>query len=270
MFTKAARMIRRTVPARFRPIGYLTHLAREGSQHRVAAGPFVGMEYVKSSFGSAYIPKILGIYEKELNACVETACATRPGLIVDIGAAEGYYAVGFARRNPQARVVAFEAEEIGRKLLSEMVTRNGVADQVEIRGLAKPPDLQAVLSDAVRPLVVCDTEGHEEVLLDPASVPGLHGARILVELHDFIKPGIGPEIEGRFAGTHRVTRIWQEPRSASDFPYRTWFTRLLPRSYLEWSVSEWRPVRMSWLWMEPLAAARSEPVVPGTLQQIPR
>ena len=251
MASKVAEFIRRIIPARFRPIGYLTHLALKGSRHRVAAGPFAGMEYVESSNGSAFIPKILGIYERELTPSIEAACADRPDRIVDLGAAEGYYAVGLARRNPQAHVIAFEMEENGRKLLTEMVARNDLADRVEIRGLAEPPDLQAALEGAARPLVVCDVEGYEMVLLDPVRVPGLRGARILVELHDFIKRGSGQKIEDRFSGTHRVTRVWGEPRSSDEFPYRTIFTRLMPRAYLDWSVSEWRPELMSWLWMEP-------------------
>ena len=251
MSSKVADLIRRVVPARFRPIGYLTHLAQQGSQFRVAGGPFAGMNYGPSSFGSAYIPKILGIYERELTPCIESSCAVRPDLIVDVGAAEGYYAVGLARRNPQARVIAFEAESRGREFLSDMVHRNDLAGRVEIRGLAEPHDLQAALAGAARPLVVCDVEGHEDSLLDPGAVTALLGATILVELHDFIKRGLGEEIEQRFAASHRVTRIWQEGRSGAEFPYPTMFTRLLPQRYLDWSVSEWRPERMSWLWMEP-------------------
>jgi hypothetical protein len=34
-------------------------------------------------------------------------------------------------------------------------------------------------------------------------------------------------------------------------------TGLLPRSYLNWAVSEWRPTRMSWLWMRPLKQENS-------------
>jgi hypothetical protein len=60
------------------------------------------------------------------------------------------------------------------------------------------------------------------------------------------------ELRRRFCGTHRVEEIRQQPRSAKEFPYRTLGTALLPRSYLEWAVSEWRPSLMSWLWMRPL------------------
>jgi hypothetical protein len=55
----------------------------------------------------------------------------------------------------------------------------------------------------------------------------------------------------RFSATHEVTHILQEDRSRSDFPWRTPGTMLLPRSYVNWAVSEWRPARMAWFWMTP-------------------
>ena len=39
-------------------------------------------------------------------ALVNHACSKNPNLIIDIGAAEGYYAIGLAVRNPSSRVIA--------------------------------------------------------------------------------------------------------------------------------------------------------------------
>src|SRR4029077_5966035 len=100
-------------------------------------------------------------------------------------------------------------------------------------------------------MVVCDVEGYEEHLLDTTTVPSLLTAAILVEMHDFVKPGLTTLLQTRFERTHNIRCILQEPRFRSDFPWRTVITTLLPNSYLDWAVSEWRPVRMSWLWMEP-------------------
>ncbi len=219
---------------------------------RVLAGPFRGMRYIDTSFYSAYIPKLAGLYEKELAMVVETACERRLNPIVDIGAAEGYFAVGFALRNPDAHVIAFEMQEGGRTALNEMITLNDVRERVQVRAKCEPADLQTVLGCAARPLVVCDVEGYELMLLNPAAVPALTNAHILVELHDFIEPGLAETLESRFSGTHRLTRIWQVDRSPDEFPFSTVYTRLLPTSYLAWAVSEWRPERMSWFWMEPI------------------
>ena len=248
-----ASLVRKIVPARYRPIGYLLHLTRTRTDCRVRSGPFAGMRYVADSVGSAYVPKLLGIYESELSLQVESICRRRPTLIIDIGAAEGYYAIGLAIRNPQARVIAFEMESQGQAALREMAALNGVADRVEIRGKCEPQDLAAALGDTPSPIIVCDVEGYEQHLLDLTSAPALARAAILLELHDFIVPGITGQLRERFNGTHRIEHIWQQPRSREQFPWRTLGTTLLPKSYLDWSVSEWRPVRMAWLWMEPHA-----------------
>jgi hypothetical protein len=170
---------------------------------------------------------------------------------VDIGAAEGYYAVGFARRLPRARIIAFEMEPRGQTALHEMALLNSVSDRIEVRGKCEASDLAAVLKQDAGPVVICDVEGYEQCLLDPKTVPALARTTILVELHEFLVPKIAETLTDRFATTHRITRVWQEPRTRAEFPWRTMGTSLLPRSYLDWAVSEWRPARMAWLWMLP-------------------
>lgn len=245
------RFIRWIVPERFRPSGYLTHLAQERTGLTVLQGPFAGMRYVQMAEGSAYIPKLLGIYERELNPQIEALIEKSPKLIVDVGAAEGYYAVGLARRLPQAQIIGYEMQPRGQQAVRELAALSGVHARVDVRGKCEPANLAAALGDESDAVVICDVEGYEEKLLDPFSVPALQRAAILVELHEFIVPEIAEVLKRRFSPTHKMTHIWQEPRSRHEFPWRTFGTAVLPHSYLDWSVSEWRPVRMAWLWMEP-------------------
>jgi hypothetical protein len=249
MNSAIAGLLRRVIPAECRPIGYLESLTRRRTLGRVRTGPFEGMRYGPVSVGSAYIPKLLGIYERELSPLIEQACAKRPCLIVDIGAAEGYYAVGLAMRNPSSRVVAFETEIAGREALHNTAALNGVT--IDIRGKCEAADVEGTLSASTSSLVVCDVEGYEQNLLDPETVPSLSNAAILVEMHDFIVPGLTDLLRSRFEPSHDIRQVLQQPRSRSEFPWGTVFTSLLPASYLDWAVSEWRPVRMSWLWMQP-------------------
>ncbi len=261
-----AALMRSIVPARYRPIGYLTRLVRHRTGGQVQRGPFAGMRYPDRAIHSAYLPKLMGIYERELNHTIEEVCAWQPQVIVDLGAAEGYYAAGLARRNPQAWVIAFEQDEFGRATLERTLKMNGVEKRVRIKGRCGPADLEAALGEppeiepgnsSIRKFLLCDVEGDEQILMDPAAVPSLANSRVLVETHEFVHPGITEALRDRFGGTHRLQQIWQQPRSAEEFPYHTLRTKLLPCSYLEWAVSEWRPCRMSWLWMTP----RTEGVV---------
>jgi hypothetical protein len=211
------------------------------------------MKYVASGIGSVYYPKLLGVYERELHPIIEAIARLGPDRIIDIGAAEGYYAVGLALHNPKAEVVAFEEAPHGQALVREMAGGNGVTDRIRVLGRCEPADLRAELTTARRAVVVCDVEGYETTLLDPAAVPSLATAWVLVELHEFIVAGVGEMIRCRFADSHRITEIAQTHRTRADYPYLPWYTRLLPAAYATYPVNEFRPAQMSWLWLEPHA-----------------
>jgi hypothetical protein len=229
---------------------YMPNWVMRETNCMVRSGPFQGMKYTAKSAGSVLIPKLLGIYERELHPVLEYAISHPFQVIVDIGAAEGYYCVGLARRMPQTRVVAYEMDEAGRQQLKELARLNHVSDQLEIRGLCTMEEMNSVLDASVSTLLICDVEGAEAYLLDSLRVPALVSMHILVELHDFVLGGLSDVMHSRFQATHEIEHIWQEGRSRSDFPYRSFYTRCFP-SYMDIAVSEGRPCRMSWYWMRP-------------------
>ncbi|NJK28216.1 MAG: hypothetical protein HC925_06575 [Coleofasciculaceae cyanobacterium SM2_3_26] len=212
---------------------------------------------MNDSIGSAYIPKLLGIYEKELAPSIERACQLDWQQLIDVGAGEGYYVVGMALRNPTKPIVAFEMDAEGRELLATMAALNGVDHQIEICGKCDVEDLQQVLTGDRTTLLICDVEGYERVLLDPVKIPALAHAFILVELHDFASPGLSDDIYQRFQATHQIQPIQQTPRSSEEFPFTADYPRPLPEVMIEWTVAEWRSPQMSWFWMEPYSHHQS-------------
>src|SRR5579864_2080149 len=218
------------VPMRLQPGPYIAGLAESRTHSIVQAGPFRGMRYVDRSHCSSTIPKWLGIYERELRDCIEEAVTLPFETVVDIGAAEGYYAVGLALRVRHARVIAFEMDPSARELLRKVVALNGVEDRVVVEGVCTRGGLAAILKTSGLTLVVCDAEGAEAILLDPIRVPELEACHILIELHDFVIDGLSEEIRDRFSATHSITHICQEERDRSEFPYRTLYTRIIPSS----------------------------------------
>jgi len=247
------KIMRDLIPDAVRPHRYFAALARERTGQEVISGPFAGMRYVNRSIGSAYVPKLLGIYERELAAVVEEIIASRPTLIVDVGAAEGYYAVGFACRLPESRMIAFETEAAGRDAVTEMAALNDVSDRVTVMGTCDADSLGAVLAGQSNAVVLMDVEGYEDVWLDPEKLSALRSATFLVELHEFSVPGITAAIAARFAETHTLELIWAEDRHRSDFPWQTAITRLLPARYINGAVSEMRPEKMCWYFGRPIA-----------------
>lgn len=227
---------------------------------RVLSGPFRGMRYVHEAVGSSYLPKLLGTYELELHPVVDKLRGMGFGLVVDVGAAEGYYAVGAALLWPSARVVAFEAEATGRLLCGELAARNGARARVEVLGFADLRSFGGVLDRAggAPTLVIMDVEGAEVALLDPAATPALARATILVECHDDEGNPIAETLRARFGATHSVETYASRRRTLADFPLRD-------RPPLGWSVpvmaamAEHRPRRMEWLFMTPRGRVAENP-----------
>lgn len=238
------------------PRAYLRRLVQRRSGLRVLAGPFEGMNYVTESHGAAYIPKIVGCYERELYDVVEEVIAGGHDLMVDVGAAEGYYAVGFAMRC-DTPIIAFEMSPTGRALATEVAEKNGVSGRIDLRGECQNADLEAALSGAQQPFVLVDVEGFEARLLDLQTVPALRRATVLVEIHEPERPGITADLLHRFSDTHEIRVVWDDARSADEYPYQTVFTRMMPERFVRRAVEENRAYKQSWLWMKPRDANAS-------------
>jgi hypothetical protein len=199
-------------------------LAKLDSPGRVSQGPFRGMRYVGLAYCSEVLPKVFGTYERELAPALETICRSDCDRIVDIGAAEGYYAVGMALRNPTARVVAFEINPSARHYLRRLSRRNGVSGRVEIRGECTAESLGEALAGSHRPALICDCEGDEDQVLQPDRIEPLRRAVIVVETHDGLETGAGfldgitRRLRERFAATHEVEVITSQARRRGDLP----------------------------------------------------
>lgn len=219
----------------------------------VQSGPFHGMRYIGRAHCSTLPPKLAGTYEQELHSYLPRLFANRPDVFVDVGAAEGYYAVGALVAGWVGRIVAFEADRAAMASCCELRSTNGIdSAQLDIRGACTPAELQSVLAAAERPAIMMDVEGFEAFLLDPLRVPDLARCPILLEYHDFVLPGLSQEISRRFASTHAITMIHQARRRAEDLVTDDPLLRLLPRAIRRRVLDESRPfTRHGWMWMQP-------------------
>jgi hypothetical protein len=125
----------------------------------VIAGPFQGLKYpFMKSCCSTLLPKLLGTYEAELQPYILRWKSVNFTHIIDIGAAEGYYAVGLARMFPEATVNAYDTSEEAQNLTAELAEANETKPRTTIRGLCT----REVLLDqdfSGKTLIVCDCEG---------------------------------------------------------------------------------------------------------------
>jgi len=226
------------------------------SHGRVRGGPFAGMSYVQGSVGSQYWPKVFGTYECELWPLFFRLFDLHFRAVVDVGAAEGFYAVGCAAKWPNAEITAFESNPQGRELISQMARLNRVADRLQIAGECTPTALQASLNGAAeRPtLCILDVEGAEQNLCDPMQVPSLEYCHLLVETHEFEVLGIRRQLRERFSQTHEIEEILPRARSLADFHDAVPLAlRTLLGQSLVFLVDEWRHPGCTWMFMQPKA-----------------
>ncbi|SLN65674.1 class I SAM-dependent methyltransferase [Roseisalinus antarcticus] len=219
-----------------------TLTARQG--RIVAGGPFAGLNYTVGSAEGALLPRLLGCYEATIAPVIEEIATRNYGLVIDVGAAEGYYAVGLAMRMPGVQVWARDSNAIALERCRKLAADNGVADRVTTGGIVTHDDL-AVCAEA-RTLLICDIEGAEEHLLDLLRAPALARADILVECHDSLQRSLSTKLAARFASTHEVSRYDREirPDALPD-----WSEEMsdLDRLLFLW---EWRAGSTPWLWMQ--------------------
>ncbi len=218
----------------------------------VRHGPLAGLRYPEAAIDSGtdyLVAKLAGTYELELHDVLRGWVGGGFEHVVDVGCAEGYYAVGLARAMPQATVHAFDIDDRARARCTALAELNGVADRVRVQGDGASAALARLPAQGVA--LLCDAEGYERTLLDPEVSPRLAGWPIIVELHDFIDPSISELIVTRFSSTHAVRLIDERSRDGvstpelADVPARR-------RGIL---LDECRPSLMRWAYLEP--AARS-------------
>lgn len=214
----------------------------------VARGPFAGMHYPRRLGDIVHTAKLVGAYECELHDAVETLLARRPSLVVNIGAGDGYYAVGLARRRAadgeSVRVLAVDPDPIAQRACRDTARRNGVAAQLVHLARLDAAGLEPHLRDATgRALVVVDAEGFEEECLDLAQAPSLAHADLLIETHDFARPGVHARLTARLGVTHDVREIAIAARTAAAYPELAAIDPTVARGLLD----EFRHVPQAWL-----------------------
>lgn len=224
----------------------------------VASGPFQGLRYPRlQSVGSALLPKLLGSYESELRDVLEDLLATEYDTVVDVGCAEGYYAVGLGRCLPKAEIYAFDSDPRARQACAEMARLNQIENRMHI-GIFCDKQVLRSLPLGNKALIMADCEGYEKKLFDSDMAEFLAKHTLLIEAHDFIDIEISSHLRDAFSSTHRIRSIRStddiEKAHKYDYPELAKYTMSERRLIL----GERRPGIMEWLTMTPLSAESGE------------
>lgn len=206
----------------------------------VQTGPFKGMKLLRETSwkDTALSPMLLGTHEEELHGLIEEKIARNPSVVVNVGCAEGYYAVGLAIRLPKATVWAIDTDPNSLQLCQELAELNDVrvVTSFDVEDAFHKPDF-----------IMMDCEGGEIEYLDFERYPALLNAHIIAEIHN---------TPGRMADDI-LYRRWKEKdhivayMEGSRNPNR--FQMLIDKpSKFRWeAVCENRPCAMGWYHMWP-------------------
>jgi hypothetical protein len=216
---------------------------------QVQAGPFRGMKYVDHSAEGCHLPKLLGCYEHELQPYFEAAIRTPYEHVVNVGCAEGYYAVGLALRLPRAVVHAYDINPGARAMCTKIAGRNGVAERVRVGEAFTSASFGEFAGK--RTLFVIDIEGSETELFAGASDASLAGGDFIVECHDGAPAQVSAPLLERLKRTHAARLVGHV------------LPQFAPPAFLErhghldqlLAVWEWRGHPTPWL----VAASRQHP-----------
>lgn len=216
----------------------------------VKHGPFVGLKYPDYvACGSAIFPKILGCYEREIQDVIENACNKSYSEIIDIGAAEGYYAVGFALRKPNAKIFAFDIDNEAKMYCEKMAELNSASNQIFIESECTS-DLLSNFKFTQKGLIICDCEGFEKQLFTTQSVKNLVNCDLIIETHDFMDITISKHIAEVFSNTHHVKVIESIDDNIKAKKYNYPETESLDLKTKRKIFAEGRPAIMEWYYLE--------------------
>lgn len=231
----------------------LTRKIAKTYRQTIAYGPLRGTRLSTNSRWGARdrSSMFLGLYEKEVLEHL-TLLAPRYHTLIDIGAGDGYYAVGCVRANLFEHAIAFEISESGRNIVRDTARLNDVSKQIQIHGAATLPLLQGI---ALRlphpPVLLIDIEGGEFDLITAEFLDLFRHSSIIIEIHEHLVS----DGEKRYAALLQHCRplfslreIRTGPRDLSSFPE----LETLSDDERWLMCSEGRRHLGKWLFLEPL------------------
>ncbi|MDA8535758.1 hypothetical protein N9L23_00125 [Alphaproteobacteria bacterium] len=128
----------------------------------------------------------LGLYEKQILDLISHAGPF--DTFLDIGAADGYYAIGMLHSQMAKRSICFEISEKGQASIKKNWTLNKRIGKLKIHGEANEASLSEIVPKINgKSLVLIDIEGAEFSLLTPKIITMLKNCEVIIEIHNWVE-----------------------------------------------------------------------------------
>jgi hypothetical protein len=128
----------------------------------------------------------LGLYEKEI---LDLIASRGPfDVFWDIGAADGYYAIGMLHSRMAQKVVCFEVAKKGQLAIYHNWLANNSTGELEINGEANRMSIAKCAVDIPsKALVMIDIEGFEFSLLTTEVISLFRNCEVVIEVHNWVE-----------------------------------------------------------------------------------
>lgn len=153
--------------------------------YTIAYGPFKGMKLSPNPWWSKndLITQILNVYENHvLEKLIHFSKKKRLDFI-NIGAGDGYFAIGVAFAKIFKKVYAFEISEIAQDRLRQNIEINKCNDIIDVYGMANFQSLKNIISNNNSAVILIDIEGFEFELLNEELLKFFSNCYFICELH---------------------------------------------------------------------------------------
>lgn len=218
----------------------------------VKYGPFKGLKLAADSWwgSSDRAAILLGLYEQEI-LCSLKQIPSNYKTFIDLGAADGYYGIGVLINEMFEKSYCFELSTKGQNVIRQNSVLNGVADKVEVRGIAKKDFYKELSSDELlHSVLFIDIEGGEFDLLDVSVFGVFRSSIVFIELHDwFFSDGDErlQKLKNSAKLTHNISELTMTSRDLSRFEELSTYN-----DTDRWLIcSEGRERLMTWLRLDP-------------------
>lgn len=231
----------------------LANQVDEENNSTIQIGPFKGMRLSQGDWwGKIDRPSmIFGFYEKEVLESL-ASLKSKYNTLIDLGAADGYYAIGAVFSGLFEQSVCYEIEAEGQKQIKKNAIANNVLDFVKIRGEAKKNFYDEFTQEELdSSVILLDVEGEEfNIFSKKEDFLKLKKSTIIIESHAlYFDDGYQKQknlinIASEF---FNVTELKMSSRDLSNIEYLEKFS-----DSDRWLMcSEGRGQLMSWIRLDP-------------------
>lgn len=225
-------------------------IIKEFNSKKILNGPYksVNIEYIDWRC-DAHLPKLLGIYEKEVQKeIIQLSKKNRLKYFINFGASDGYHIISLIKRKYFQYGYAFEIDKIVKNKLIKNIRHNNLTKKIKVFDNANFLDVFNNLksNQLKKSLFLIDIEGGEYSIFNNKNLKYLKSSFFLIEIHKIQKKNI-KTFENFLANYFKIKIIHQSERNPNEIKKLENFSE-----NDKWiMMSETRPYQMKWILLYP-------------------